>query len=124
MSGGSTSTSGGTNQNGMLSMSATSATAVQPSDTPTPVQKLPPRRASRCGKRRAATSRTIDGVISIAATSSVTTTKTGTATATTISGTSTLDQPPAPIERSQANSGSSKADSSSDARTPAIAGSQ
>ena len=54
----------------------------------------------------------------------VATTKTGTATATTISGTSTLAQPPAPIERSQPNSGSSKADSSSDARTPATAGSQ
>ena len=31
---------------------------------------------------------------------------------------------PAPIDRSQANSGSSKADSSSEARTPASAGSQ
>ena len=97
---------------------------MQPSDTATPLQKLPPWRASRWGKRRVATRRTIAGVISRAATSSVATTKTGTATATTTSGTSTLAQLPAPIERSQANNGSSKADSSSEARTPASAGSQ
>src|SRR6185369_6618901 len=124
ISGGSTRTSGGTNQNGMLTTSATKAMAVQPSETPSPATKPAPWRRSRRGKRRAATSRTIAGVISSAATSSETTTNTGTASATTTSGATTLAQPAAPIERSQAKIGSSNAVSSSQARTSPTAGSQ
>ena len=97
---------------------------MQPSDLATPLQKLPPWRASSAGKRRAATRRTIAGVISIAATSRVATTNAGTASATMTSGAITLAQPAPPIERSQPNSGSSRAQSSSEARTPATAGSQ
>ena len=44
ISGGSTSTSGGMNQSGMLTTSAISAAAVQPSDQTRLVQKPPPRR--------------------------------------------------------------------------------
>src|SRR6476660_6569039 len=112
------------NQSGMLTTSAISATAVLPSDQPRLLQKPPPRRLSSCGKRRAATRATIDGVISSAATKSEATTKTGTASATITSGAMKLVQPAPPIERSQANSESSSDQSSSVARTASTAGSQ
>ena len=62
--------------------------------------------------------------MNIAATSSDATTNTGSARATMTSGATTLAQPPAPIERSQANAASSSGPSSSVARTAATAGSQ
>src|SRR5450432_3830202 len=124
MSGGNTSTSGGTNQKGMLTTRATTAKSVLSADQASPLQMEPPRRRSRSGKRRLATRRTMAGVIASAATRSDATTNAGSASATTIRGAMTLAQPAPPIERSHANTASSSDQSSSVARTDATAGSQ
>ena len=82
----------------------TSASSVQPSDIAALCQKPAPWRRSRSGKRRAATSRTIAGVISTATSSSDATTTTGTASATMTSGASTLAKAARPDRTQPVNS--------------------
>ncbi len=106
ISGGSTSPSGGSSHSGRLSVSSNTATTETAIDHAAACQPEAPRRISRPGNRRLATSDTMAGVIRSATSSSDSITTMGTAKMTMIKGATMARRPSAPIDSSQRSTAS------------------
>ena len=124
ISGGNTRIKGGTNHKGIVKISTSSASSVEPSDQIRLIVSESPFLRSNVGKRRSATNVTIAGVIIAATMTSDKITTSGVTAKITIKGTNTVFKLPMPMFCSQVQKVFIRLTESSDTRTQSKAGSQ